>query len=75
MDLGLKGTAAIVGGASAGMGLEIARALAAEGSSVTMCARGEDRLRESAASIAGAIAIAGDVRDQAILQRLVDETV
>jgi 3-oxoacyl-[acyl-carrier protein] reductase len=75
MDLGLKGTAAIVGGASAGMGLEIARALAAEGSSVTMCARGEDRLRESAAGIAGAIAIAGDVRDQAILQRLVDETV
>ena len=75
MDLGLEGTAAIVGGASAGMGLAIARALAAEGSSVTMCARGEDRLRESAASIAGAIAIAGDVRDQAILQRLVDETV
>jgi 3-oxoacyl-[acyl-carrier protein] reductase len=75
MDLGLKGTAAIVGGASAGMGLAIARALAAEGSSVTMCARGEDRLRESAAGIAGAIAIAGDVRDQAILQRLVDETV
>jgi 3-oxoacyl-[acyl-carrier protein] reductase len=75
MDLGLEGTAAIVGGASAGMGLEIARALAAEGSSVTMCARGEDRLRESAAGIAGAIAIAGDVRDQAILQRLVDETV
>jgi 3-oxoacyl-[acyl-carrier protein] reductase len=75
MDLGLEGTAAIVGGASAGMGLAIARALAAEGSSVTMCARGEDRLRESAASIAGAITIAGDVRDQAILQRLVDETV
>ena len=75
MDLGLEGTAAIVGGASAGMGLAIARALAAEGSSVTMCARGEDRLRESAAGIAGAIAIAGDIRDQAILQRLVDETV
>jgi 3-oxoacyl-[acyl-carrier protein] reductase len=75
MDLGLEGTAAIVGGASAGMGLAIARALAAEGSSVTMCARGEDRLRESATGIAGAIAIAGDVRDQAILQRLVDETV
>jgi 3-oxoacyl-[acyl-carrier protein] reductase len=75
MNLGLEGTAAIVGGASAGMGLAIARALAAEGSSVTMCARGEDRLRESAAGIAGAIAIAGDVRDQAILERLVDETV
>jgi len=75
MDLGLEGTAAIVGGASAGMGFAIAEALAAEGCSVTMCARGEGRLEEAAARIPGAIGIAGDVRDQALLQRLVDETV
>ena len=75
MDLGLQGTAAIVGGASAGMGFAIAEALAAEGCAVTMCARGEDRLRESAARISGAVGIAGDVRDPALLQRLVDETV
>jgi NAD(P)-dependent dehydrogenase (short-subunit alcohol dehydrogenase family) len=31
MDLGLEGTAAVVGGASSGMGLAIAGALAAEG--------------------------------------------
>ena len=74
MDLGLNGTAAIVGGASAGMGFAIAEALAAEGCGVTMCARGEDRLRESAARIPGALAVAGDVRDPAVLERLVDDT-
>jgi 3-oxoacyl-[acyl-carrier protein] reductase len=75
MELGLSGTAAIVGGASAGMGFAIAETLTAEGCAVTMCARGEDRLRESAARIPGAIAVAGDVRDPAVLGRLVDETV
>jgi 3-oxoacyl-[acyl-carrier protein] reductase len=75
MDLGLDGTAAIVGGASAGMGFAIAQALAAEGCSVTMCARGEERLGESAARIPGGLAVAGDVRDPAVLARLVHETV
>ncbi len=75
MDLGLEGTAAIVGGASAGMGFAIAQALAAEGCAVTMCARDDARLQESAGRVPGAIAIAGDVRDAALLERLVDETV
>jgi 3-oxoacyl-[acyl-carrier protein] reductase len=75
MDLGLEGTAAIVGGASAGMGFAIAEALAAEGCGVTMCARRDDRLRESASRIPGALAVAGDVRDPAVLERLVDDTV
>src|SRR5919206_1710491 len=75
MDLGLDGTATIVGGASAGMGFAIAEALAAEGCAVTMCARGEERLAESAARIRGSIAVAGDVRDPAVLERLVNETV
>jgi 3-oxoacyl-[acyl-carrier protein] reductase len=75
MDLGLEGTAAVVGGASAGMGFAIAQALAAEGCAVTMCARDEARLQESAERIPGSIAVAGDVRDHAVLQRLVDETV
>ncbi len=75
MDLGLGGKAAIVGGASAGMGFAISQALAAEGCAVTMCARDEARLQESAGRIQGAIAIAGDVRDPAVLERLVNETV
>ena len=48
MDLGLQGTAAIVGGASSGMGLAIARALAAEGAKVTMLARDPERLASAA---------------------------
>jgi 3-oxoacyl-[acyl-carrier protein] reductase len=64
MDLGLSGTAAIVGGASSGIGLGIARALAAEGCAVTAIARGQERLERAAAEIgAGTIAAAGDVRD------------
>jgi 3-oxoacyl-[acyl-carrier protein] reductase len=75
MDLGLKGTAAIVGGASSGMGLAIAQALAAEGCAVTMLARTPQRLEQAAAGVPGAIAVAGDVRDQAALERVVQRTV
>lgn len=45
MDLGLNGRAAIVGGASRGLGLATARALAGEGARVLLCARDAGRLR------------------------------
>ena len=51
MDLGLEGTAAVVGGASSGMGLAIARTLTAEGAKVTMLARDPERLASAAAGI------------------------
>src|SRR5437764_1387185 len=57
MDLGLEGTAAIVGGASSGIGLAVATALAAEGCGVTMLARTPDRLEHAAAGVANAIAV------------------
>ena len=50
MELGLERTAAIVCGASSGMGLAISRALAAEGCDVTMVAREPERLDTAAAS-------------------------
>ena len=77
MDLGLQGTAAVVGGASSGMGLPIARALAAEGCAVTAVARGQERLEQAAAAIGpGTLAVAGDVRDpDAPASVSVDETV
>jgi len=75
MDLGLEGTAAIVGGASSGMGLAIARVLAGEGCLVTMLARTPDRLEQAAEGVPNAIAIAGDVRDQTTIERAVSETV
>ena len=45
MDLGLTGRTAIVCGASSGMGLAIAEALAAEGANVAMFARRRDAAR------------------------------
>ncbi len=70
MDLGLQGRTAIVGGASAGLGLASAEALAEEGANVVMLARGGERLEREAARIGG-VPVAGDVRDAAAIERAV----
>lgn len=51
MDLGLKGKAAIVGGASRGLGRAVALALAREGVNVTLCARHSNLLKKTAEEI------------------------
>src|SRR6476469_3767137 len=73
MDLGLSGKTAIVCGASSGMGLAIAEALAAEGANVAMLARRRDVLEREAERI-GALAVRGDVTVPADLERLVART-
>jgi 3-oxoacyl-[acyl-carrier protein] reductase len=75
MHLGLDRTAAVVCGSSSGMGLAIARGLAAEGCQVTMLARDPDRLAAAAESVPGALAVPGDVRDLDALERAVNGTV
>jgi len=52
MDLGLRGKTALVTAASRGLGRAIAEALAAEGTSLLICARGEDALTEARDAIA-----------------------
>jgi len=51
MDLGLEGRTALVTGASKGIGLGIARALAAEGARVAVSSRSEGRIRAAAEEI------------------------
>ena len=70
MDLGLNGRTAIVCGASSGLGLAVAEALAEEGAQVVMFARRRDVLEAEAERIGG-LAVAGDVRDPDDLERAV----
>src|SRR5262245_37782085 len=74
MDLGLKGRTAIVCGASSGLGLATAEALAAEGANVTMLARRREVLEREADRI-GALAVRGDVTNPRDLSAAVERTV
>jgi len=74
MDLGLRGRTAIVCGASSGLGLAAAEALAEEGANVAMFARRREQLERDADRI-GALAVRGDVTNATDLQRLVEKTV
>ena len=51
MDLGLKGKVAVVASSSKGIGQAIAAGFAREGAKVSMCARGEAQLNETAVAI------------------------
>jgi 3-oxoacyl-[acyl-carrier protein] reductase len=73
MDLGLRGRTAIVCGASSGIGLACAEALAGEGANVAMLARRRDVLEREADRI-GALAVRGDVTNPRHLEQLVERT-
>ena len=74
MDLGLVGRTAVVCGASQGIGLAVAEALAEEGANVAMFARRREVLEREAERI-GALAIRGDVTNPQDCERLVRRTV
>src|SRR5256714_15279331 len=63
----------MVCGASSGMGLATAEALAREGANVSMFARRREVLDREAERL-GALAVRGDVTNPADLKRLVDRT-
>lgn len=70
MDLGIEGKVALVTGASKGLGLGVATALAREGASVAISARSEERITSAAAAI-GARAFVHDAADVDGAPRLV----
>jgi 3-oxoacyl-[acyl-carrier protein] reductase len=78
MDLGLNGKAAVVTGSSRGIGRAIALQFAEEGCNVVLCARGEERLRETEAEVrekgVETLAVVADVTQNDDVARLVDET-
>jgi 3-oxoacyl-[acyl-carrier protein] reductase len=74
VELGLEGRTAIVCGASAGMGLAIAQAFAAERMNVAMFAR-RRKVLETEAERLGALAVQGDVTNPQDCERLVERTV
>lgn len=78
MDLKLTDKVAIVTGSSRGIGKYIATALAHEGCRLTLCARGEEELQETAAELreAGAdvLAVTADVAREGEPERVVEAT-
>ena len=77
MDLGLRGARALITGGSRGIGFAIADALAAEGASVGLVARGADGLAAAAGRLARhgvpVTTAAADVTDTAALGRAVED--
>jgi 3-oxoacyl-[acyl-carrier protein] reductase len=74
LDLGLTGRTALVCGASSGLGLASAEALAEEGANVVLFARRAEELERQAARIGG-VAVRGDVAVHADLERAVSSAV
>lgn len=79
MDLGLSGRVAAVSGSSSGLGLAIAKTLAAEGAHVAICGRNLDKLARAESEVAAAgpgkvISTALDLRDEAAAAAWIEHT-
>lgn len=73
MDLGIDGRIALVTGASKGLGLGIAKALAAEGARVAMSSRSQERIEAAAAEVPGARGFVHDNTDVDGADRLIGD--
>ncbi|MDO9377255.1 MAG: SDR family oxidoreductase [Nocardioidaceae bacterium] len=71
MDTGLAGKIALVPGSTSGIGLAVARSLAAEGARVVVVGRRGDLARTVAAGLPDAVGVEADLLDADDLERLV----
>lgn len=74
MDLGLKDKRVFVAGGSRGIGLAIARAFVDEGAKVAIAARGREDLAAAEKSLAGVLALTGDMTDDKAVNECLDRT-
>jgi 3-oxoacyl-[acyl-carrier protein] reductase len=74
MDLGLKDRICLVTGSTAGIGLETARLLAAEGARVVVNGRHADRVEQARADVGAALGVACDLSQAGAAEQLVVET-
>ena len=70
-----SGKTALITGSSQGIGLAIANALHAQGCRIALNGRDHNRLKAAAATLPGAVAVAGDVSDPVQANRVVSEAV
>jgi NAD(P)-dependent dehydrogenase (short-subunit alcohol dehydrogenase family) len=74
MDLGLRDRVCLVTGSTAGIGLETARLLAAEGAQVVVTGRDAQRVEQARANVGGAFGVTCDLSDPAAPEALIAET-
>src|SRR4051794_29588380 len=75
MDLGIAGRTALVCASTSGLGLATASALAHDGASVVVTGRTDERVRDAAAGLPGAVGIAVDLVEPGGPERLYAATV
>ena len=73
MDLGLRDRVCLVTGSTAGIGLETARLLAAEGARVAVTGRDADRVERARAESGAAVGVVADLSEPEAADRLVSE--
>ena len=73
MDLGLRDRVCLVTGSTAGIGLETAKLLAAEGARVAVTGRDPDRVERAKAESGAAVGVVADLSEPGAADRLVSE--